>query len=185
MEIRSFISINLPIALKTTIDNTITELKAFGRDVKWIKGEALHITMKFLGNINVERLALFEEVLTETSTMHSPFDLKFSGLGFFPNQRYPKIVWIAVNTSPALNKLQAEIDDKFEKLGFSKEKRKFSPHLTIGRIKDDANTRTLTEKVLSMGNTYFGTFTVNSFFLMKSDLQKDGAKYTVIKEFPL
>lgn len=185
MEIRTFISINLPVWLKEEVGDVIEELKSSVKPVKWVKTDSLHITLKFLGNVDVKKIGGIEKALENLSKEHNPLSLSFNGVGLFPNLKRPKVLWVGVEKNQKLNNLQNSIEEKLALIGYTKEKRPFSAHLTIGRIKDSLNTRGFEQKLSAYNSRHFGDINVDSIFLMKSDLLKEGAKYTIIKEFTL
>lgn len=200
MSLRAFISVNIPSTPE--IDDTLRDLAGCVRGVTWVKRENLHFTLKFLGQVEEKSVGGISAALRDVSARHAPFSISFKSVGAFPNVIRPRVVWIgmeeiriapvglSMHGSGTMAAIQADIEDALAPLGFKKEERPFSPHLTIGRAKNregqnlTAN-KILAEKIgLSKGLNY-GTFEVSSICLMRSDLLPMGPRYTVIEEFPL
>ncbi|MFN3479373.1 MAG: RNA 2',3'-cyclic phosphodiesterase [Thermodesulfovibrionales bacterium] len=183
MEIRSFISINLNETLKNEINNLLTDLKKHNFDVKWVPVENLHVTLKFLGHIQMELVAKVKERLYNIVSNFKPFRLRFNGLGFFPDKKRPRVVWIDISDSDVLKYLQEMIEERLAEIGFAREEKGFSPHLTIGRIRSLRDREKLVGIVETIKDREFGIIDVDRVFLMKSDLRPGGAQYSVIAEF--
>ncbi len=184
MGIRSFISINIDDVIKRDINDLLTDLKRHNLDVKWIPPENLHITLKFLGNVPENTLERVKELLQGISSFKT-FRLRFKGTGFFPGRKRPRVIWIGITDSNILRSLQEIIEERMSALGFAKEERPFSPHLTIGRIRSLRDQERLNEVIEAIKDREFGIIDVDRIFLMKSDLRPGGAVYSVIAEFPL
>lgn len=185
MGIRSFISINLTETLKKEINNLLTDLKKHNLDVKWVPVENLHVTLKFLGHIPEETVEKVKERLLKVSSLFEPFRLRFNGIGFFPDRKRPRVIWIDISDSDVLKILQETIEERLKEIGFAREERGFSPHLTIGRIRSLRDRERLIGIVETIKDQEFGIIDVDRVYLMKSDLRPGGAQYSVIAEFPL
>lgn len=184
MDIRSFISINLDEILKKEIDNLLMDFKKYNFDVKWVPAKNLHITLKFLGHIPEKTIEKVKERLYNIVSSFKPFRLRFNGIGFFPDRKRPRVIWIDISDSDVLKILQETIEEKLKEIGFAKEERGFSPHLTIGRIRSLRDRERLIELIETIKDREFGIIDVDRVFLMKSDLRPGGAQYSVIAEFP-
>lgn len=185
MGIRSFISINIDEALKKEIDTLLADLKRKGLDVKWVPVENLHVTLKFLGHVSEEGIDKVKKALQDIVFLFKPFRLRFYGLGLFPDRKRPRVIWIDISDSEILRRLQETIEERFFEIGFKKEERGFSPHLTIGRVRSLRGRDELIGLLESIKDREFGIIDVDRLFLMKSDLRPGGAQYSVIAEFPL
>lgn len=185
MGVRSFIAINLDDTLKKEIEKSTAELRTVKCDVKWVTTQNLHVTLKFLGDTLEDLLPEIEEKLFRISLSHVSFRVKLYGAGIFPNKRNPRVIWLDMLDSDRLNKLQVDIEDSMLSIGFTKDNRPFSPHLTIGRIRSLRGTDQLTKMVETLKDKDFGNIEVYKFSLMKSDLKPTGAQYTIIAEFDL
>ncbi len=200
MTIRSFIAININDSLRGKIGDIVNGLVETNADVRWVKSENLHITLKFLGNINEEEIQLIKDVLMKVSSKYYSFGILLENIGCFPNIKRPRIIWIGIRDSSAIIQIYKDIDKMLFKAGFEKEKKAFSPHITIGRVKsmngyikvkDKIKTLNINNKEkpeinhVQLTDFIFGNMTMNSLSLMRSDLSRSGAKYTLIEDFPL
>lgn len=181
---RCFIAINLDAAMKSGVDGVIRDLKKGDWDVGWIRAENLHLTLKFLGEVSADAMTRLEKGLSVAASGCDPFEMRLQGTGVFPDRKRPRIVWIdMIEPSGSLLKLQELIEISTESLGFAPEDRKFSPHLTIGRIKSARGKEELIKEIEALNDKDFGNIHVDGFSLMKSDLRPSGAQYTSLKEF--
>jgi len=187
---RAFIAIDTPPAFKIQIEEILTELNAIHLPVRWEKPYKLHLTLKFLGDIDSGNLEKVKTALHEIASKYKPFWVRYSGFGFFPNPGNPRIIWVGCTPlSPDLEHLYGDIEDSCNKLGFEKEKREFHPHITIGRVKQRSGkgrgpVADLTNRV---ENITFHTIEdeAHSILLMKSDLRPGGSEYSILKQFSL
>ena len=182
---RSFIAINLDDSLRNEIDRATANLKSGKWDVKWVAAANLHITLKFLGEITEDSVAELKEVLPSIASHNESFALKFKGVGIFPDRKRPRVIWIDILESDKLIKLQEQVEENLLTVGFNREDRPFSPHLTIGRVRSSAGKESLLGAVETLKDRDFGNIGVNNISLMKSDLRPGGAQYTSIAEFSL
>jgi RNA 2',3'-cyclic 3'-phosphodiesterase len=178
MKIRTFICIELPDSIKTKLGEIQTEMKTLGSNVRWTRTDGIHLTLKFLGNVEKQNINQIVEQIAEASRVHSPVEIEVKESGAFPDFKKPRVFWIGVHDpSGALARLQMTIDTKLEKIGFEKENRRFSPHLTIGRVKShdglNATSRALEEMSIEPM-----AFLANQVVVMQSHLQLKGAVYT-------
>jgi 2'-5' RNA ligase len=185
-EIRSFTAIELPPALKDEIGNYIRDLKKIQRGVKWVKAENLHITLKFIGEQSHALTANITETLGGIDFNSGKFTVTAAETGAFPNKRRPRVIWLGLNAEPpdSLLHLQSAIENKLETIGIEREKRPFSAHLTIGRVKFGDNFGRIWKYVEKYPFPPF-SFDVESFALIKSILASQGAQYTVLKKYSL
>jgi 2'-5' RNA ligase len=185
MGIRCFIAVPLEQELKDGIAVTVADLKRSDADVKWVRTENLHLTLKFLGDTDEGFLPALQEGLSTVASMHGPFTVSLQGLGLFPRKGAPRVAWIDINNYLELAGLQHDIEEALFTLGIKKEDRPFSPHLTIGRVRSQRNAKALLEGLQALDNRDFGTLRIRSFSLMKSELRQAGPEYTTLKEFDL
>jgi 2'-5' RNA ligase len=151
------------------------------RVVRWDKAEKIHLTLKFLGDTRLDDVARIGEALTNATRDIKKFSFTPDGLGCFPNLKQPRVVWVGVKDSAALIAMQNRIETHIVPLGFPKEERAFSPHLTLGRVRREASraeAASVGEAVRVRANQTFGTESVSRVILMKSDLQRGGSIYT-------
>ena len=189
-QIRSFIAIELPEEVKSGLHQLEAQLKSAGHDfVKWVAPEGMHLTLKFLGNISAQKVAEITRVMEEASQGVSPFQLKISGLGAFPNLRQPRVLWLGVEGEvDKVVSLQQRIDAGLVPLGFVGERRPFTPHLTLARLRE----RTLPGERRDFGELVMKTpvevnyeVGVNSVSLMRSQLLPGGAVYSRLAQVRL
>ena len=134
--IRSFIAIELPETIISSIGKVQQGMKSYGLKMKWVRPESIHLTLKFLGNIPVDDLDRVGDAMTDTAENFGPVSLAARGIGVFPNMRRPRVVWVGISGQvQQLVDVQAALDERLMKIGFTKEKRSFKGHLTLGRIK--------------------------------------------------
>jgi 2'-5' RNA ligase len=165
------------------LENAQIRFKHFVRDAKWVNPHGIHLTLKFLGYVDPDRIPEIQDSLTGISNHFPPFPIRVSGCGFFPNARRPNVLWAGVH-SESLLPLHQQIESSMERLGFEKENRPFSPHLTLARFK---NTRgplpSLIRETGKDSELEIGDFAANSFSLYESILKRQGAEYHNLKEF--
>jgi 2'-5' RNA ligase len=183
-QVRTFIAIELNESIRTDLTDLQEQLKAKAPkgSVRWVKSEGIHLTLKFLGDVPVNRIEDVKQALTQACVGFPSFFFSVGGLGCFPNPRRPRVVWVGVQEeSGTLKRLQKAIEDGMEKLGFAPEGRKFHAHLTLGRTQRRASTsdvRRLGQLVEETNIGVLGQMEARAVSLMKSDLKPTGAVYT-------
>ena len=189
-QIRSFIAIELPEEVKSGLHRLQTELTLPQYTfVKCVASEGIHVTLKFLGNISPQKAAEITRVMEQASQGVSPFQLQIIDVGAFPNMRQPRVLWVGIKGE--LDKLtawQKRIDDGLVPLGFAKETRPFTPHLTLARLRENCSPgdrRDLGEVVMKTPVEVDYKVAVNSLSLMKSQLSPGGAVYSRLAEVKL
>jgi 2'-5' RNA ligase len=144
--------------------------------MRWVKPEQMHLTLRFLGDTAVSQLPDLQNQLSQLTSQHSFFRLHLNGMGAFPNRRRPRVVWAGLDGDlTKLEKMQTELEDRIAALGWSREKRPFSPHVTLGRVKDARQVQALNWDV-DLAKMEFGVTAVR---LVQSELRPSGAVYTV------
>lgn len=182
---RSFIAIELPGEVKASLAEIQQSLKKSGADIRWVKTDNIHLTLKFLGDIEEKSIPGIVQALKGACRNHKVFSIDISGIGSFPVKKSPRVLWSGISDNGELMQLQAEIDETMASLGFDPERRTFSPHLTIGRFRSSRGRGALLDKIELIKHDSFGLFDVRSIYLIKSDLKPSGAVYSRIGEFPL
>jgi 2'-5' RNA ligase len=189
-KIRSFIAIELPGELKQALARIQEKLKAASHTpVKWVDPGNIHVTLKFLGDIDIGITDSITLALEEAARGAHPFGIEVSGLGVFPDTKRVQVIWIGLSGElEKLSLLQKRIEESFIPLGFPKEKRPFTPHLTIARVRDYARP----DDRLKLGQLIAGTnfkehykINVNAIQLMKSQLTREGPIYSKISTVTL
>jgi len=182
---RCFIAIILDDLVRRAIDSAMVGLRSGKWDVKWVRAENLHITLKFLGEITADLAEKVTEVLSGITKNFASFDLGFRSIGMFPHEKSPRVVWIGIDHPEECTRLQLIIEENLLTVGFNKDNRPFSPHLTIGRVRSMRSKDSLVGAMVAIKERDFGNISVDSIYLMKSELKPAGAQYSVITEFPL
>ncbi|MCL0046397.1 RNA 2',3'-cyclic phosphodiesterase [Dehalococcoidales bacterium] len=179
-QVRSFIAIELADELKAGLAQLQSQLK---RDklpgVKWVDPYSIHLTLKFLGSVAVDRIGEITKAIEEAARGISPFYLEVKGLGVFPNLRRVQVVWVGVS-GDKLGQLQQRIESNLARLGFAPEWRPFTPHLTLARLRDRASPHERQRFGQLIASTKFEaayTIKVDSISLMRSQLTREGAIY--------
>lgn len=148
--------------------------------IRWVPPENIHLTLKFLGDVPFNQVETLQSVVSMIASDCNVFDIQIGQLGAFPSSRKARVIWTGVEVCHPLRLLYEKIEIETEKLGFKKEDRRFSPHLTLGRVQDNITTdeanrlTALFEKKLA---DCTGSFTVNKITLFRSDLTPGGAHY--------
>ena len=177
---RSFIAIELPEGVKSAISELQQEFKKCKADIRWVKPDNIHLTLKFLGDTDEKIFDSIVEATKEACIVYKEFALEIKGVGVFPNMRAPRVLWVGISDNDSLSGLQKSVEDGLIKLGFSPEKRRFRPHLTLGRFKSSSGKEGLYDKIEEHKNLKLGSIEVKSIFLIKSELTPSGSEYTKI-----
>ncbi len=185
-KIRTFVAVSMPGAVLQAIGNAQETLRAHGLNIRWVRKEGIHLTLKFLGNIDVEKVGQVQAAMEQASKAFSPFTLAGKGIGVFPNIRRARVVWAGMSGEvEALRGLQRELESQLEPVGFPKERRPFKGHLTLGRVKGRLDAAKLTEGLEALEDFQTESFTANSVVLYRSDLRPGGAVYSKLAEVAL
>jgi len=189
-QIRSFIAIELPDEVKSALDQLQAQLKTGDQlPVKWVDPYNIHLTLKFLGNIDVNKVREITGAMEAAAQGISPFKLEVKDLGVFPNLKRVRVVWVGVSGEVAqLNQLQQRIESNLSPLGFAPESRSFTPHLTLARVREQASPdeqQSFGELIASTKFEAVYGFDVDSINLMKSQLTREGAIYSRISSIKL
>lgn len=189
--LRSFIAIELSHEATTALAELQKELKiaAPPGSVRWTAPDSIHLTLHFLGDVEVAQVDAIAGLLQSCAAAYPPFSLRLAGLGCFPNMRRPRIVWVGVTgeTAPLIS-LQRDLGEKLQVIGYTPEDRPYAPHLTIGRVKKELPGRQLAELGQALAQIEVGQLAqldASGISLMKSDLQPAGAVYSQLAFAPL
>jgi len=185
MYLRCFIAIDIPDQIKRDIGELIEIFKKYDTDVKWIAHENIHITLKFLGNTHVDLIHEICKSLGNILLPFEPFYIKIYSVGVFPNRKYPRIIWIGIEDSEILIRLQRDVEESMALLGYQKEDRKFHPHLTVGRVRSPKGISNLINELDIFKEKHFGNVKVEDVKLMESRLKPSGAQYFCLYKIPL
>ena len=181
---RTFISIEIPENIKDNIEKSIGEMKLILSPLKWVDKKNLHITLKFLGWVVDDKADDMIRSVMDLAKGFGSIKINFAGLGVFPNARHPRVIWVGINEgSDRVKELAEKIDARLSSEGYRKEEeREFSPHLTIGRIKEKIDVEPLSKFIEKNVMTEFGGFTADHISVMKSTLRKSGPIYEEIQK---
>jgi len=191
---RLFVALDIPAQICERMARFVEGVRGFAPEVRWVKPESFHVTLKFVGEQPPERLDALKRGL---GAVHQPpTTVSFRGTGFFPTPRAARVFWIGMEVDEHLAALATAVDEATSLLGIPREERAFSPHLTLARSgsgaprrrpgdRANSNFQRLQEKLAAMPAPDFGTMTAREFFLYESKLAPGGAQYTKIAGFPL
>ena len=180
--LRAFIAVDLPFEIRDAINKAMAPLqKGNGSIVRWVSMENMHLTLKFLGDISPSNVEMLSQMLQAEANLFNCFDLRLSGLGSFPNLKRPRVIFIGIQAPHTLEVLQRGIESASRRLGYESEERGFSPHLTLGRLRQNVTATEQQAIRRSLEETRIdslGTARVDSVHLYKSDLKPSGSVYT-------
>lgn len=180
---RGFIAIDIaPTPNLLTFEK---EIATTGADIKLVEPENIHITIKFLGDTDEKDIDAIEQGIKESVKNITPFPITLKGTGVFPNKNYIKVLWVGITDTSTIGTIARSIDILLAPLGFKKEPRGFSAHLTVGRVKTARNKEKLLRVVEQFSMEEFTTQQVCSIVLKKSELTSKGPLYTTIREVKL
>lgn len=180
MKFRGFISVDLnkhPKLLE--FSNSLKETHA---PLKMVEVENIHLTMKFLGDVDDMLVDKITGIMENAVENVKPFTARFEGTGAFPNTNYMKVIWIGTKNAEPLINIAEFLDEELHSIGFKKEKRGFSPHITLARVKGRRNKEKIQQLLKENKNTIFGEQLVDNIRLRKSVLGPKGPTYSTVKE---
>lgn len=182
--LRAFIAIEIPEEIKKQIASQTAGLRQMlGRSVRWVNPENIHLTLKFLGDISPANIDSLTRALKTEFRQFLPFEISVDNLGAFPNLHRPRIIWIGLNAPADLARLQHQLEAATTRLGYAGDDKPFSPHLTIGRIREKLSTDETQALRSALENARvgpLGQFAVKSVNLFQSELKAGGPVYTCI-----
>jgi RNA 2',3'-cyclic 3'-phosphodiesterase len=181
--IRAFIAIDLSPEIQQRLDKVLEDFKnqLANIPVRWVAVTNIHLTLKFLGDVSISNLALLTNMLQAEVSAHHQFEISVGSSGAFPNLRQPRVIWVGIEAPQELIAIQNGIEAATARLGYTREDRPFSPHLTLGRVPRNATTQDVKDisKVLETNKVGFlGVTCVEQIHLYRSDLHPTGAVYT-------
>ena len=180
---RLFVALEIPTAVRESLAALLDSLRALSAQPRLVRPENLHVTLKFIGEWAPEKLDALRSAL-DAVRLDQPVTLDFHGLGFFPNEKRPRVFWAGIEASPNLITLASEIDRATEKLGIPREQRAFSPHLTLARFEPPGLPEKLRGAIQENAAREFGALHSSEFRLIESKLKPSGAEYTTLQTFP-
>jgi len=186
MMLRAFIAITPP----TTLQQTVTEVREVFQPLnlpwRWVIPEHMHLTLKFLGKVPADHVTTIAQTLERATQGQTAFTLRAQSLGCFPHPSRPRVLWLGLDdSSQALAHLNERLTAEFISLGFSPEDRPFRPHLTLARAQNKILSSQLLPMLQMYHNRQFGEFLITQLHLFQSQLQRGGARYTVLRSVTL
>jgi len=174
--VRLFIALDLPEGVRDALRDLQGRFRALGGAARWTRPEGMHITLKFAGHADAEKCSAIRQALGGISS-NEPVAMQFRGLGFFPNERRPRVLWCGVRGSANLARLAGDIERALAPAGIKPEARAYVPHLTFARLASSAGSGRLVRAVGEAAETDFGATVEREFYLYESILKPSGAEY--------
>jgi 2'-5' RNA ligase len=190
MVLRSFIAVEVPIEIQDAIAHSTASLqKALPKPmVRWVAPQNVHLTLKFLGDVSPANLERMADILKIEAAAHGVFSMSVGGLGAFPTSRRARVIWIGLEAPPSLVALQHGVEAASARLGYTREDRPFSPHLTIGRTGQNVTATDLQKIRAALEGATVGSLgmvKVDAIHIFKSDLRPGGSVYTHLYALPM
>jgi 2'-5' RNA ligase len=175
--VRLFIALDLSESVRAAISAFCEKLRRALPSARWVRPEGIHVTLKFIGEINENRVGSIQSALGK---IHSPapVEMIFRGTGFFPNERRPRVFWAGIGASPNLAQIASDVEAQLEPLGIARETREFRPHLTLARFDDLRGIEKLHAALHESAAPEFGAVKTSEMHLYESKLGRGGAQYT-------
>ena len=181
--IRTFIALELPPSVISLLEKVQEDLKSMRLRAKWVRPENIHLTLKFLGNINPGDIDKIGGAMIAAVDDFAGLTLVARGVGVFPGIKRPRVIWVGLGGQiQSLFTLQRVLEDNLAGLGFKKEKNPFKGHLTLGRFRQTVNPNTIRQIMREYANLYSEEFTARRIILFKSDLKPTGAVYSQLRQ---
>ncbi|MDD5088276.1 MAG: RNA 2',3'-cyclic phosphodiesterase [bacterium] len=181
---RLFVAIDLPEQWKQILAEPEAHIGWLGRGVRWVEPRGMHLTLKFLGEVEDDRLDDLDAALRSACSEIAAFSMRLKNTGVFPNPKRPRIYWAGIEAPPILLELQHRVDDAMQQLGFDRDEHPFRPHLTLARIKEPIGKDRMTEALLNF-RLESEPIPVREVLLVRSHLAREGARYEALRRFPL
>lgn len=184
--IRAFLAIDLPDSYQAGLSAVQDYLKQSGADVSWTKVANIHLTLKFFGDIAPDQIGAITAAASPAAGATPALTLGVAGVGTFPGPKNPRVIWLGLcGQTELLGRLARELEKAFVPLGFPPEKRAFTPHLTLGRVRSPRGREALARLLQSKTLPDFLEFKVRELVLYQSTLRPQGALYTPLEKIPL
>jgi 2'-5' RNA ligase len=170
------VAVLLPDALRARLSVEVGRLRGVARDVAWVAESNLHVTLKFLGQIDAARVEPIGDALAAVAARTAPFELAVRGLGAFPTPARARVLWAGLEPAAPLAALADDVDAALAALGFARESRPFAAHVTLGRVRESRRNPALADALARPADC--GRLPVTRVSLMRSELHPRGARYT-------
>lgn len=182
---RTFIAIPLPHECLAMLARMQQSLRRCQADVRWVAVSSIHLTLKFLGEVDPAQIAQLGESMENCARQEMTFGLRIRDLGCFPNPKNPRVIWCGISgETDSLLRLQRSVESACSRLGFAPEDRPFHPHLTLGRVNGKRNLQALMDYI-KIGSDLECSFQASHFNIYRSILKPQGAEYSVLKSIAL
>ena len=179
---RCFIALDISDALKKKIERVREKIFLTDLGIRWVRPENLHLTLKFLGDVKLDKIDEIIEAIRSLELPEDTLHLQFNMMGVFPDLKHPRIIWLGSDENPALTRLASDLENSLAKMGFSKEKREFKSHLTIGRVKPKHDAKGIAEAVNTAADKIASEEVIKLITLYKSRLSSEGPQYEVLHQ---
>ena len=180
---RGFIALEIPVI--DLIEQMQNDIRKTSANIKLVEPENIHITLKFLGDTPINQINEIESIITDAVQSIKKHSISLKGTGVFPNENYIKVLWIGIQDSAELSRIAQSINKSCTRIGVKKDKRGFSAHLTIGRMKSAKGKEEILTVLNKYKDTFFATVPVDEIQLKKSTLTPKGPIYETLKTIPL
>ena len=181
---RCFIAIDIDRNIRTQIERLGHELRQKTHlakpDVKWVNPDLIHLTLKFLGEVRDRELPEICQIVTNVADVYKPFSIDVENIGSFGSPM--RVLWVGIGPNETLEALQKDLDKQLQRVGFAGDRKKFTGHLTLCRVKRSKAGKKLYEYIKDYENFKLGTVSINSVCIYKSELTKTGPEYTLISK---
>ncbi|HTS11466.1 MAG TPA: RNA 2',3'-cyclic phosphodiesterase [Candidatus Limnocylindrales bacterium] len=179
---RLFVALDFPDSIRHTIRELIARLKPAAKGARWVRPEGMHVTLKFIGHVDAKKVAAIEDALAPVRSAQ-PVEMFFRGIGFFPNDRRPRVVWCGIEASANLAALAADVERALVPLGIAADSRDFVPHLTLARFEQGVRADELVRAASEFQSQDFGSAKEIEFHLFESILKPSGAEYKKVRSY--
>ncbi len=184
--IRAFLAIDLPESYRIGLAAVQEYLKKSGADVRWTSVTGIHLTLKFFGEIEESQVDTLAAAASDITCVTPAFTLSVQGVGTFPSPKSPRVIWLGLSgQTEILAHLVENLEQVFAPLGFAPEKRHFTPHLTLGRVRSSQGREALSRSLQTVSMPDFPELLVEQLVLFRSTLRPQGALYTPLRQISL
>ncbi|MDP2646144.1 MAG: RNA 2',3'-cyclic phosphodiesterase [Desulfobacterales bacterium] len=184
--LRAFIAIELPEKIILSLGRLQESLKAEGLNIRWVRPENIHLTLKFLGGIPFPHIEKIRDAVCRQADGFAPMTLSAKGVGVFPDPRRPRVMWVGLaGQTGFLTRLQKLLDEELAAIHYPRENRAFTGHLTLGRVKGPMDPLKLTAAMENHGGFESGSFVADHIVLFNSELRPSGAVYSKLLQVKL
>jgi 2'-5' RNA ligase len=184
--VRLFVAVEFPVAVRDRVWDETAPLRETTRAVRWVPPALMHATLTFLGERPPESRDAIDAALVGATRGHAPIAGALRGLGAFPNFRRPRVVWLGIDDGGQLARVAADVDTALQPLGVERERRGFTPHLTLGRVREGAPPAELDALRVAAERTRLEhPVSIDHIALVRSTLGAGGPRYDVLQSIPL